>query len=161
VQTESATKGNPIWFKGIDDELYAKIQLWQKLYWSGEVHSTRKFMTPQGVVDKPTKTVHYIPFRYVELDRLVMILEALRPNTPILEEWRRIRSMFHSAKPLTYLPYIKSYWGKARLPRGIHRVFTLAFFPEHVNEILSILNEAKTGQAIQAAEARGKDLFEQ
>lgn len=161
MQTGSATKASPIWFQGIDDELYAKIQLWQKLYWGGEVHSTRKFMTPEGVKDKPTKMMHYIPFRYVELDRLVQILEALRPKTPLTEEWTQIRSRFHAAKPITYIPYVKSYWSKAKLPKGIHRVFALAFFPEHVNEILSILNEAKTGQAQQAQEARGKDLFEQ
>jgi len=146
------------------DELLLKIAIWNQAYWFGEVHSTRKWMNPKSglVEDKPTKTAHDIPFREIELDHLVRFMEALRPNSPLLEEIAELKKVLKYGKPVQGYRYTTSYWSKITLPKGIHRVITMCFYPEHVKEILSILEEAKTGQK-SAAEAKlsGKDLFEE
>jgi hypothetical protein len=161
VEQASETKDKAIWFTGIDDALYSKIRLWHQMYWSGEVYATRKFMMPKGVVDMPTKMTHYVPFRKIELDHMVRILESLRPKTVMLDDWKTIRNKWGLGKPLNYLPFQKSYWSKVRMPAGIHRVIPVVFYPEHLNEILLVLNEAKNGQVTAAVKAGGKELFEE
>ncbi len=123
-------------------------------------------MNPQSglIEDKPTKTAHDIPFREIELEHLVRLMEALRPNSPLLEEVTKIKNLWKYGKPLKCILYAKSYWAKIKLPKGIHRVITVCFYPDHVEEILSILSEAKTGQKLAAIEfgrRPNKELFEE
>lgn len=158
----------PLWFAGICDELYSKIAIWDNAYWYGEIHSTRQFLTKSGeLVDRPTKMAHEIPFREVELDQLIVIMEALRPATPMIEELKRLKKVWKYGKPVRGYVFRKSYWSKITLPQGMHRVITVAFYPEHVKDILTILQEAKTGQKAATFESiikdksDGKDLFEE
>lgn len=169
-QMANHTRANPIWYTGICDDLYKKIAIWKSAYWVGEVHSTRSWLDPKSgqPVDKPTRMAHRVPFREIELDHLLRITEQLKPNSPLLEELREIRKMWKYAKPIQGFRYMHSYWSKVPLPAGLHRSITLAFYPEHVNEIFDMLVEAKSGQKAQTADAaisskrsEGKDIFEQ
>lgn len=162
-------KATALWFTGICDELFVKIAIWYKAYWFGDTHSTRKFLEKVGqVVDKPVKTAHHLPFREVELEHLIRILEALRPRSAMLEEWQKIRKLWKSGKPIRTRTYERGYWSKILLPVGLHRVVIVAFYDEHVKELLEILNEAKTGQKAATLDritaekkSEGKDIFEE
>lgn len=166
-QTVEPTRDN-VWYKGICDELLFKVALWEAAYWTGgSVHSTRQWLDPRlgKPVDKPVKMAHFLPFREVELEHLVRIVEALKPGTPMVDEVRQLKAIWHSGKAVVGRRYPKTYWTNVILPPGIHRVITVAFYPEHVTELVKILNEAKTGKKAdefwkQQKEA-GKDLFEQ
>jgi hypothetical protein len=163
-------RGN-LWFLGVCDELYRKIKLWDAFYWTGgDVHSTRQWLNPLNaqIEPKPTKMAHYIPFREIELDHLIRILEALRPNTPILEEWGKIRKLWKYGKSVQGYVYHKSYWSRVPLPQGIHKVLIIVFYEEHVKELIAILEEARTGQksaaleaAVEKAKQAGKELLEE
>lgn len=164
-------KANNIWFAGICDELYRKIALWDYAYWNGgEVHSTRLWLNPKSLQTepKPTKMAHYLPIREIELEHLIRILKELKPNSPMLEEWQNIQKIWKYAKPVLGYYFLKAYWSRIPLPKGIHRVVTVVFYPEHVKELLATLSEAKTGQksialelAVEKAKQEGKDLFEE
>lgn len=150
-----------LWFTGICDELYQKIVLWNAAYWKGEVHSTRQFLNEKGeVVDKPTKCAHRIPFRQQELDHLVRIASQLRPNTPMLDELKQLKSIWKKGKAVQGNVFRHAYWSKIVLPNGLHRSITLAFYPEHAKDVMNLLIEAKTNQ-IQEKKRVGKDLFEE
>lgn len=159
----------PLWFTPICDDLRLKIAVWKEAYWYGEVHSTRPFLAKDGhTIDKPTRCAHKIPIREVELDHLIRIIESLRPESHLLEELKQVKLIWRYGKPVQGYKYMQSYWSKVPLPAGMHRVITLAFYPEHVVEILGILNEAKTGQKaasldqiIANRKKEGKDVFEQ
>lgn len=168
-QSAATKKASPLWFGGVCDDLLFKVMIWGRAYWRGEVHSTRQFLELDGrVVDKPTKMAHDIPFREVELDHLVRIGQALKPDSPLLEELIRIKGMWKNGKAVRGNKYFRNYWAKVNLPTGIHKVITLAFYPEHVNEIVNMLKQAKTGQRsttlekiVQERQEQGKDLFEE
>lgn len=160
-----------LWFAGVCDDLYRKIAVWDFAYWNGgEVYATRLWLNPlSGQTEpKPVKMAHDVPFRELELDHLVRLLKALRPNTPMLEEWEKIRKVWKYGKAVQGYYFHKSYWCRIPLPSGIHRVVTVVFYPEHVKELVAILEEAKTGQksasleaAVEKAKQAGKDLFEE
>ena len=167
----------PLWYTGVCDDLYQKIAIWQFTYWHGMIHSTRKFVEKMGrsednvglrVVDKPVKIAHQIPFRVIELDNLIRILESLRPGTPMVEEWKTIRTLWKNGKPIVGRTYNRSYWSKVLLPQGLHRIITVVFYDEHVKELLDILLEAKTGYkpatldtVLAEKKTEGKDIFEE
>lgn len=167
LQAEKPTKVSTLWFNGICDELYQKIAVWDAAYWHGDVHSTRDWLDPRAgkPVPKPVKMAHFIPFREVELDHLVRIVEDIRPASTMLEEVKGLQKLWKSGKPVVGTRYSRSYWSKVPLPKGIHRVLTVVFYPEHVKELLGILVEAKTGHKadnfILEQKQAGKDLFEQ
>lgn len=155
-------KANALWFAGVCDELYQKIALWNQCYWTGgEVHSTRLWMDPKigQPVPKPTRMAHRVPLREIELDHLLRIVEALRPGTPLLEELQQVRKIWKYAKPVKGYVFSCGYWSRVPLPHGMHRSITLAFYPEHVKEMVDILQEAKTGQ--KPIKPDGKDIFEE
>ncbi len=168
MPTPAKQKAN-LWFVGPCDDLLIKVAIWDQAYWHGEVHSTRKWLDPlKGVVDKPTKMAHYIPFREVELDHLIRIVGAMKPGSDLLHEIIDIRKVWKYGKPVIGFRYMRNYWSNVQLPPGLHRVIIMAFYPEHVKEILALLTEAKTGQksakleaAIEEAKQAGKELFEQ
>lgn len=166
----SPRKANPLWFTPICDEVARKIAIWDKAYWLGEIHSTRQWLNPKSgdVENKPTRMAHDMPWRDVELDHLIRVIGSLRPDTPLLKELEEVRSIWKYGKPVMGFRLMKSYWSQIQLPKGIHRVLTMAFYPEHVKEILAILEEAKTGQksasleaAVEQARQEGKELFEE
>lgn len=161
---------NALWFSPICNELQGKIALWNAAYWYGEIHSTRKWLNPTSgqVEDKPTRMAHEIPLREIELDHLIRIVESLRPNSEIISELKEIKKIWKYGKPIKGFRFQKSYWSNFILPSGIHRILTMCFYPEHIKEILAILEEAKTGQkalvietAIEKAKEAGKELFEE
>lgn len=159
-----------LWYAGPCDDLLSKIIIWDQAYWMGEVHSTRKWLDPlKGVIDKPTRMAHYIPFREIELDHLLRIVRVMRPDSELLSELEAVRKIWKYGKPVSGYRYMRSYWSKVSLPSpGMHRVIIMAFYPEHVKDILALLTEAKTGQkssklelAVEEARKAGKELFEQ
>lgn len=165
----SPKKANSPWFVPVCDELYLKVALWDEAYKFGEVHSTCQYLEKDGqVINKPTRYAHRIPFRLVELEHLIRIIEDLKPGSTLVEELEQVKAVWKYGKPVMGNRYMLSYWSKIILPHGVHRLVTLAFYPEHVKEIRNILKEAKTGQTNAALEQimeekkqAGKDLFEE
>lgn len=85
-----------------------------------------------------------------------------------MEELKEVQKIWKYGKPVQGYSFHQGYWARLNLPKGIHRIITLAFYPEHVTELLDILKEAKTGQkkasidaAIEKRKEEGKDLFEE
>lgn len=157
------------WFSGICDDLLSKIVIWNSIYWAGETHSTRKYMDENTgrVVDKTTRCAHRVPFRLVELNHLVRIAAESKPGSELLKELESIRDIWKHGQVIHGNRFGYGYWSKVKLPDGMHRVITLAFYPEHAKEILDMLMEAKSGQkaanvdfAIQKKESEGKSVFE-
>lgn len=170
LPVKSLPKVNPLWFTPICDEVHRKIAIWNQAYNLGEVHSTRQWLNPKSgsPEDMPTRFAHKIPLRQVELEHLIRITESLRPGSTLLDELKEIQSVWRYGKPIQGYRFNYSYWSKIQLPAGLHRAMTLAFYPEHVKEILDLLTEAKTGQKAASADAlisakktEGKDLFEE
>lgn len=138
--------------------------MWDQFYWSGgEVHSTRDWMNPttMQIEPKPTKMAHCIPFRDIELEHLLRILESKASGTPMLEEWQNIKKIWKYGKAVQGYVYQKSYWSRVQLPQGMHKVLTIVFYPEHIKELISILEETKTGKKKIAAKREGKELLEE
>jgi len=158
-QVESPKRANGLWFKGVCDELYLKIAAWDKAYWFGMVHSTRKWLDPANgqVIDKPTKMAHEIPFREVELEHLSRIANELRSGSQLAEELKNLCVLWQHGRAVKGHKFSKGYWAAISLPPGLHRVITVAFYPEHVKDILYLLDEAR-GDSVRRAE--GKELFE-
>lgn len=154
-----------MWYAGIDDALYQRIAIWHEAYWFGDTHSTRKYLSATGEIkDKVMKTAHEIPFREIELDHLVKMVGSLRPGTLLLEELVKIQGLWKYGKAVRGYKFSKSYWSKINLPQGsgIYRVILIAFYQEHIKEILDILQEAKTGNKITGTQkTSGKELFEE
>jgi hypothetical protein len=170
VVNQKRVSSQPLWFAGICDEVLLKVVLWESAYWLGEVHSTRQWLNPKTaqIEDKPTRCAHQVPLRLQEIEHLVRIVETLRPGTKLVEELKEVQKIWKYGKPVQGYVYHYGYWSRVNLPKGIHRVVTLAFYPEHVTELLDILKEAKTGQkkasidaAITKKKEEGKDLFEE
>lgn len=170
-QILNQTKASPLWYSGVCDELYIKIAMWEHAYWNGgEIHSTREWLDPNSgqVVPKPTRMAHRVPLREVDLEHLIRIVGALKPDSEMLAELTEIKVMWKYAKPVHGYRYTHGYWSALILPKGIHRSITLAFYPEHVKELMELLKEAKTGQKtlsiqqqIDQKKSEGKDIFEQ
>lgn len=163
---EKQAKGS-MWFAGICDDLYRKIAIWETAYWHGDVHSTRLWMDPREgrAVPKATKMAHFIPFREAELEHLVRIVGDLRPSSTLLEEVKDLQGLWKHGKAVTGIRYNRSYWSKVALPKGLHRVITVVFYPEHVKDLLNLLTEARTGKSVEnfvlEQKKAGKELFEQ
>lgn len=158
------------WFGGICDELLVKIGVWNSFYWAGEIHSTRKYMSPrigEGVIDKPTRCAHKIPFRLTELEHLVRIATEAKPNSEIVRELEGIKGLWKKGQAVQGNRYNQGLWKKIVLPAGLHRIITIAFYPEHAKEILEMLLEAKNGsqtvtfeKAVAEKATEGKSIFE-
>lgn len=159
LQDAKLPKDNALWFSGVCDELYRKIDVWEKAYWLGDVHSTREWLHPTTgrSIPKPVKMAHVIPFRDVEFIHLIRILDSLRPGSALLEEIKILHKMWKHGKPVLGSRFKRSYWSQVPLPAGIHRALTVVFYPEHVKELLTVLDEAKHGKMERDD---GKDLFE-
>ena len=142
----------PLWYAGVCDSIMKKIEYWVRHYKKGELAATRKYLDPiGGVIDMPTKYAVKLPWKKIELEHLIRIMNTLRPNTPLTEEIQQLEGV----------------WKHGTLLPGGSRVMTLVFYPEHVQEIHKVLLEAKTGQKsatldelLKQKQTAGKDLFE-
>lgn len=114
--------------------------------------------------DMIMKCAHEIPFREIELNHLIKIISVLRPGTLLLEELIKIKDLWKYGKAVRGYKYQKGYWSRINLPQsnGIYRILVVAFYQEHVKEILRILQEAKTGKKVEdTIKESGKELFEE
>jgi hypothetical protein len=150
-----------LWFKPVCDDLLGKIHRWWVNYERGEIFSTREWLDREGnKVDKPTRYAYRIPFRPLEIQHLVSILEALAPTNSLTKDMKELHeSMKHRFTNLN----LKN--RPRLLPTGVWMV-TLAWYKADIEEVLTLLLEAKSGksQTIESLAERqkeqGKDLFE-
>ena len=86
-----------LWFKPVCDDLLGKIHRWWVNYERGEIFSTREWLDREGnKVDKPTRYAYRIPFRPLEIQHLVSILEALAPTNSLTKDMKELHeSMKH------------------------------------------------------------------
>jgi hypothetical protein len=150
-----------LWFKPVCDDLLGKIHRWWVNYERGEIFSTREWLDREGnKVDKPTRYAYRIPFRPLEIQHLVSILEALAPANSLTKDMKELHeSMKHRFIHLN----LKN--RPRLLPTGEWMV-TLAWYKADIEEVLTLLLEARSGksQTIESLAAQqkeqGKDLFE-
>jgi hypothetical protein len=150
-----------LWFKPVCDDLLGKIHGWWVNYERGEIFSTREWLDREGnKVDKPTRYAYRIPFRPLEVQHLVSILEALAPTNSLTKDMKELHeSMKHRFINLN----LKN--RPRLLPTGEWMV-TLAWYKADIEEVLTLLLEAKSGKSqtieslAEQQKEQGKDLFE-
>jgi hypothetical protein len=150
-----------LWFKPVCDDLLGKIHRWWVNYERGEIFSTREWLDREGnKVDKPTRYAYRIPFRPLEIQHLVSILEALAPTNSLTKDMKELHeSMKHRFINLN----LKN--RPRLLPTGEWMV-TLAWYKADIEEVLTLLLEAKSGKSrtieslTEQQKEQGKDLFE-
>jgi len=150
-----------LWFKPVCDDLLGKIHRWWVNYERGEIFSTREWLDREGnKVDKPTRYAYRIPFRPLEIQHLVSILEALAPANSLTKDMKELHeSMKHRFINLN----LKN--RPRLLPTGEWMV-TLAWYKADIEEVLTLLLEAKSGKSrtieslTEQQKEQGKDLFE-
>ena len=150
-----------LWFKPVCDDLLGKIHRWWVNYEHGEIFSTREWLDREGnKIDKPTRYAYRIPFRPLEIQHLVSILEALAPTNSLTKDMKELHeSMKHRFinLPLKNRPRL--------LPTG-EWMITLALYKADIEEVLTLLLEAKSGKSqtieslAEQQKEQGKDLFE-
>lgn len=122
---------NPIWFDGVCDTLFTKINTWYARYENGQVRGTRPFLNTDGKLeDRPVKFLHEIPLTQKEAESLLRIMEAKRPKLPLTE---------------MLSPLVKTL---RRYPMRMHAgmaawVVPFAYYKPEVREILKALEEAR------------------
>ena len=150
-----------LWFKPVCDDLLGKIHRWRVNYEHGEIFSTREWLDREGnKVDKPTRYAYRIPFRPLEIQHLVSILEALAPANSLTKDMKELHeSMKHRFINLN----LKN--RPRLLPTGEWMVI-LAWYKADIEEVLTLLLEAKSGKSqtieslAEQQKEQGKDLFE-
>ena len=150
-----------LWFKPVCDDLLGKIHRWWVNYERGEIFSTREWLDREGnKVDKPTRYAYRIPFRPLEIQHLVSILEVLAPANSLTKDMKELHeSMKHRFINLN----LKN--RPRLLPTG-EWMITLAWYKADIEEVLTLLLEAKSGKSqtieslAEQQKEQGKDLFE-
>ena len=70
-----------LWVRGVCDSMLVKVLEWQRRRDYGAVAATRSFLGQDGKVEHiPTQRAVKLDWRPAELDHLVRILKALRPE---------------------------------------------------------------------------------
>lgn len=128
---------SPIWFDGICDTLFAKVQAWHDYYDRGKIRATRKFLDTDGLKDVPVKYAHEIPLTRAEGEALVRIMKAKRPRLPLTEMLEPIAKLLRPPAP-----------GQKGYPMKMQGttpawVVPFGFYKPEVREILKALEEAK------------------
>lgn len=143
-----------IWYSGICDVLLTRVQFWYKNYEFGEVCKDQDYLSLEGEVQKkPTMYAYKMPWSKIELSHLVRIMQESNPNSDLTKE-------------VAKLPEIWKRGQRVPVP-GEYRMMTLAFYKEHVKEILDTLLQTKSNttsspidEVIKQRKEAGKDLFE-
>lgn len=119
-----------LWFAGLCDRLYHRIQLWHRNYDLGAVYATRPFMGVDGVKDVVTIRKHKIPIHPKEMEHLIRILRLLRPGQTLTRDVERAAAGLSQCRQLL----------------NGYREVEMAFYQEDVRKLLEVLEEAKTGR---------------
>lgn len=126
-------KPSGAWFKGVCDDLLAKMAWWLHNYERGKVNRTRPFLTQSNnIVDVPTAYLHIIPFKQAEVDHLVRLMTVYRPEKAAILDMLKITQRDLKQYPLR--------------PGGIYAA-PMPYYKADVQEIVDALLEAREGQA--------------
>jgi hypothetical protein len=125
--------------------MFLKVLDWQRRWETGAVAATRPFLGQDGAVeDVVTKRAVKVAWHPVELDHLVRILLAQRPNWEFSMDLERFRT--HGFR-------------LGRLLVGKRRMVEMICFKEDLVEIVQALTEARFGQAKLVKEEVGSGSF--
>lgn len=121
-----------LWFAGVCDSLLAKCERWLSGYETGEVSRTRPFMDERtcAVIDKPVQFAHRIAWHPREIDYLVKIMEAAKPDAALTIDLRVVQRGLKRTR---------------QLPGGLY-LATMVFWRDDVDEIVKALRSAKAGK---------------
>jgi hypothetical protein len=130
------------WFSPICDIVLAKVELWRQHYERGEVSATCPYHDPvKGIVDAPTRYAHQIPWTPQEMDYLVRMVEDYCPNQALAEEVKCLKDILLKGKMMS----------------GGVRLITLNFYPEHLDQMLESIREAKVGRTRTIDDFKSED----
>ena len=134
-----------LWVRGICDSMLVQVLDWQGRWESGAVAATRPFLGKDGVVeDVVTKRAVKVVLRPAEMDHLVRILLAVRPEWEFSLDLEKFRTQGFS---------------RGRLLTGNRRLVEMICFKEDLVEIMSALTLARTGQSKTVKEEIGSGSF--
>jgi hypothetical protein len=139
---ETASKPKTDWFSPICDIVLAKLELWRKYYDRGEVSATCLYHDPtKGITDAPTRFAHRMPWTPQEMDYLIRMVEDHCENIPLVEEVRCLKDVLLKGKMLS----------------GGLREMTLNFYPEHLDQIVEAVQQAKRGKIKTIEDFKNED----
>ena len=139
----------PLWYTGVCDSMAAKVLSWYRNWHLAPVYATREKMQTDGtIVQVPTMRAVPVAWTRAELEHLVRILKALRPDWAITSDLAGLLQNFDTAKLLP----------------NKQRLISMRSYIEDPKEILDVLVEAKKGKPSfeqEAAEAlkRGESIL--
>ena len=121
-----------LWVRGVCDSMLLKVRDWKRRWPAGAVAATREYMHKTGSVEGvPTKRAVQVAWHPKELEHLVRILKAARP------EWQFVVDLEE---------FCGSGLRRGRLlPGGLYLTDMVAY-GEDLAEILEIVTNAKAGR---------------
>ena len=121
-----------LWVYGVCDTLLVKILRWQRDWPQGREAATRLFMHKDGRQENlVTKRRVYVTLHMKEMEHLVRILKALRPDWTFVNDLEA---------------YAATGFRRARMAAGGERVATMVSYEPDVKEILAALLRARSGE---------------
>jgi hypothetical protein len=122
-----------LWVRGVCDSMLLQVMDWQRRWESGAVAATRPFLGKDGAVeDVVTKRAVKVIFRPAELDHLVRILLAVRPEWEFSLDLEKFRTQGFS---------------RGRLLTGNRRMVEMVSFRDDLVEIMAALVLARSGES--------------
>ena len=145
----------PLWFAGDCDRILFVLDQWFKNYWDPRHPVVREelaiidYTHPDGKRKIPTVVRVYVPLRRKDLDYMINIIQALRPNNPkykrLADMLDRTRSILEHSRKLPGQQFGKLYFQDLHLT-------PMDFRRSDVRDLISIMEEARSGKKVQTLE---------
>jgi hypothetical protein len=147
-----------IWYAGVCDRILAELNKWYSVYPMGPVVreevSQLNWRVEGGQTRIPTVRRIYISLKEIEIDHMIRIIGALRPED---KKYARLIAMLEKTKPILRTSRL--------MPGGFHWT-PMDFRRSDVKDIILIMKEAKTGKRQKSLEdwfskqSKGKGAWE-
>jgi len=139
----------PLWVRGVCDSMLLKVVNWKRRWPAGAVAATRDYMHKTGTVEAiPTKRAVKVAWHPKELEQLIRILKAARPDWQFVTD---LEEFYNSGFRLGRL-----------LPNGLYLTEMVAY-AQDLDDILEIVTNVKAGRPVGgqlAEEAKGGSFWD-
>ena len=154
------TSTGPLWYKGICDRIFSELLKWYANYYQGPVvreEVSQIDWTAEGGARRiPTVRRVYISLKEIEIDHMIRIMKALRPDD---KKCARLIAMLEKTRPILKTSRL--------MPDGF-RWTPMDFRRSDVRDLILVMAEAKHGKRLKTLEDRlveqskeaGKGLWE-
>lgn len=119
-----------LWYRGVCDSMLEKVKYWARAWPGGEVYAVDQcWSIEQGSYEKVSMRVVRVPWTAAEVEHLLRILEAVRP------EWAMTASLKKAFQ----------HFERCRLLPGGLRLVAHASYGDDPRELYRVLVEARDG----------------